>query len=204
MTLSKRLRYEILRRDNHTCRYCGASAPDVALTVDHVVPQALGGSNEPSNLVAACRDCNSGKASTTPDAPLVDQVSDDAIRWAKAMERAAEIDRTKRDDDRQFANNFVDVLVAYMKADPNEETYILPMPHHVGGREGLHRTIIQFRDAGLDLDDLDACLRTAITKRTINEDTVWRYFCGVCWRLIEDRQAKARALLVGEEVSDGA
>ena len=28
MAVSKRLRYEILRRDNHTCRYCGASAPD--------------------------------------------------------------------------------------------------------------------------------------------------------------------------------
>ena len=41
MALSKRLRYEILRRDNHTCRYCGASAPDVTLTVDHVVPCLL-------------------------------------------------------------------------------------------------------------------------------------------------------------------
>ncbi|AWN05089.1 HNH endonuclease [Gordonia phage Easley] len=38
MAVSKRLRYEILRRDNHTCRYCGATAPDVPLTVDHVVP----------------------------------------------------------------------------------------------------------------------------------------------------------------------
>lgn len=36
MAVSKRLRYEILRRGNHTCRYCGASAPDVPLRVDHV------------------------------------------------------------------------------------------------------------------------------------------------------------------------
>lgn len=89
MAVSKRLRFEILRRDNHACRYCGASAPDAPLTVDHVVPTALGGSDEASNLVTACRDCNSGKSSTSPDAPVVADVSADALRWAKAMERAA-------------------------------------------------------------------------------------------------------------------
>lgn len=64
MAVSKRLRYEILRRDNHTCRYCGASAPDVPLRVDHVTPVALGGTDEPSNLVTSCEPCNSGKTST--------------------------------------------------------------------------------------------------------------------------------------------
>lgn len=33
MAVSKRLRYEILRRDDHACRYCGDRAPDVKLTV---------------------------------------------------------------------------------------------------------------------------------------------------------------------------
>ncbi|MGC7224589.1 HNH endonuclease, partial [Mycobacteroides abscessus subsp. massiliense] len=44
MAVTKRLRYEVLRRDNYSCRYCGRSAPEVKLTVDHVVPVALGGS----------------------------------------------------------------------------------------------------------------------------------------------------------------
>ena len=57
MPVSKRLRYEILRRDNHACRYCGGTAPDVVITVDHVVPVALGGSDDAGNLVAACKDC---------------------------------------------------------------------------------------------------------------------------------------------------
>lgn len=64
MAVSKRLRFEILRRDNHTCRYCGASAPATPLRVDHVVPAALGGSDHPSNLVTSCEPCNSGKTST--------------------------------------------------------------------------------------------------------------------------------------------
>ena len=56
MAVSKRTRFEVLRRDNHTCRYCGQSAPDVKLTVDHVLPVALGGHDDPTNLVAACKD----------------------------------------------------------------------------------------------------------------------------------------------------
>ena len=88
MAVSKRLRYEILRRDNYSCRYCGASAPDVRLTVDHVTPVSLGGRDEAGNLVAACVDCNAGKSSSNPDAPLVGNVSDDAIRWSKAIQRA--------------------------------------------------------------------------------------------------------------------
>lgn len=89
MTVSRRLRFEILRRDGHACRYCGAMAPDVKLTVDHVIPVALGGSDEPSNLVTACADCNAGKTSTQPDSTLVDDVASDALRWARALERAA-------------------------------------------------------------------------------------------------------------------
>lgn len=106
MALSKRLRYEILRRDNHACRYCGATAPDVKLTVDHVVPVALGGSDEASNLVTACAGCNSGKTSSSPDAPIVEDVTADAIRWASAMERAAEIQRRKQDEIDQFLRWF--------------------------------------------------------------------------------------------------
>lgn len=88
MALSRRLRFEILRRDGHTCRYCGGMAPDVKLTVDHVIPTALGGSDEPSNLVAACADCNAGKSSVQPGSDLVEDVAADAVRWARAMQAA--------------------------------------------------------------------------------------------------------------------
>lgn len=59
--VSPRLRFTILHRDNHTCQYCGAQAPDVRLEVDHIVPLAQGGTNDPDNLLAACYGCNRGK-----------------------------------------------------------------------------------------------------------------------------------------------
>ena len=46
MSVSRRLRFEILRRDNYTCCYCGAKSPDVTLAVDHVLPVTLGDIHE--------------------------------------------------------------------------------------------------------------------------------------------------------------
>lgn len=86
MAVTKRTRFEVLRRDDHTCQYCGAKAPDVKLTIDHVMPVSLGGDDKPGNLVTACRDCNAGKSSITPDSPLVEGLSDRAAAYALGMQ----------------------------------------------------------------------------------------------------------------------
>lgn len=59
--IPKKLRFEVFKRDRFTCRYCGRKAPDVVLHVDHIDPVANGGTNEITNLVTACQDCNLGK-----------------------------------------------------------------------------------------------------------------------------------------------
>ena len=59
--LSKKIRFEILKRDCFTCVYCGAKAPDATLAVDHIKPVKLGGTNDIENLVTACTGCNLGK-----------------------------------------------------------------------------------------------------------------------------------------------
>lgn len=76
--LSKKTRFEVFKRDGFTCQYCGRSAPDVILEVDHIEPVAAGGSDNIMNLITACRDCNRGKSKV--------KLSDDAvIRKQKAM-----------------------------------------------------------------------------------------------------------------------
>lgn len=61
--LSPAVRHEILVRDNYTCQACGAKASEGAkLEVDHIVPRAKGGSNDPSNLRTLCSVCNGGKS----------------------------------------------------------------------------------------------------------------------------------------------
>lgn len=60
-SLSKKIRFEVFKRDKFTCVYCGRKAPDVILEVDHIEPVAKGGDNSITNLVTSCIDCNRGK-----------------------------------------------------------------------------------------------------------------------------------------------
>lgn len=60
-SLTKKVRFEVFKRDSFTCQYCGAEAPNAVLHVDHVLPVKEGGDNEITNLVTACAACNMGK-----------------------------------------------------------------------------------------------------------------------------------------------
>ncbi|GAB2732256.1 HNH endonuclease [Nocardioides pakistanensis] len=53
----------VLRRDRRRCAYCGKRGE----TIDHVVPQAMGGPNTWANLVTACSPCNNRKDCRTPE-----------------------------------------------------------------------------------------------------------------------------------------
>lgn len=61
MSISPTFRFEILRRDGFTCRYCGQKPPTVVLEVDHIHPKSAGGRDTDANLVTACFSCNRGK-----------------------------------------------------------------------------------------------------------------------------------------------
>jgi len=56
------LRFLVLARDGFRCRYCGRSAKETILHVDHIYPKSKGGKNNSSNLITSCRDCNLGKS----------------------------------------------------------------------------------------------------------------------------------------------
>ena len=69
--LSKKLRFEVFKRDSFKCQYCGRTAPDTILEVDHIKPVKDGGTNDISNLITSCKDCNIGKGARL--------LSDDAV-----------------------------------------------------------------------------------------------------------------------------
>lgn len=191
MTVSKRLRYEVLRRDNHACRYCGGVAPDVVLTVDHVVPVALGGSDDPSNLVAACKDCNSGKSATPVGADLVADVQQDAMRWAAAMRRAADNAQIERDEQLEIERA---VLSYWEGADYYGRKYSEWLP------DDWYLSVQRWVKSGLTKADLeDACHGTIYGRRKKpTYDEAWKYFCGTCWGMLKDRQQAAQQLLATE------
>ena len=65
-SLSKRLgkiARAIKARDGHRCVYCGATeaSSGAHLHLDHLVPRSAGGEDVATNLVLACRSCNSAR-----------------------------------------------------------------------------------------------------------------------------------------------
>ena len=188
MAVSRRLRFEILRRDNHACRYCGACAPDVPLTVDHVVPVALGGGDDPSNLVTACKDCNAGKSSAHPDSTLVADVANDALRWSNAMRVAADLRSRHRER--------IGELCSAVRAEWESWT--------IGGQPvPMHPTwdvsIEQFYEAGFsDPLEYEHLIRVTMSKTKVRHEERWTYFCGCVWRAITDMQDKARQIVEWE------
>lgn len=57
-TIKKHERRIVLERDGHRCKSCNSKWD---LTIDHIVPLSLGGTNNLENLQTLCQSCNQGK-----------------------------------------------------------------------------------------------------------------------------------------------
>jgi 5-methylcytosine-specific restriction endonuclease McrA len=74
--LWRKIRSQVLKRDQDTCYYCGQYAD----TVEHLIERSQGGTDSMDNLVAACKKCNYSrvgnktgaffKSASTPMTPL--------------------------------------------------------------------------------------------------------------------------------------
>ena len=192
MTVSRRLRFEVFRRDDHACRYCGGKAPDVKLTIDHVLPVALGGEDTSDNLVTACAECNSGKTSIAPGQPLVDAVSDDAVRWAAAIKRAGEIQAQENERRLNYIRAFDERWCKWTYTDGTEVTRPNAWVSTVG----------RLHDQGLELVVL-LDLVDDVLPRNIPDYRMWQYFCGAVRNVMKQR-AEIAAELLAQEDGDGA
>jgi hypothetical protein len=187
--VSKRLRYEILTRDNNTCRYCHAT--DTPLTIDHVTPVVLGGTDDPSNLVAACKDCNAGKSSSNPNAATLAQVSDEQLRWAAAVKLAA-----------QRALDEQDALLA--RLEPFYDYWYELVPgYRLGNRfwelpNNWASTIAGLLVAGLPDSMVTDAMRIALTTRGV--DDRFRYFLGIARNRLAELHQQAQKLIENGEV----
>ena len=96
-SLGKKIRFEVFKRDSFTCQYCGQSAPQVILEVDHIIPVSKGGDNELTNLITSCRDCNRGKSNI--------ELSDDTVV----------VKQQKELEDLQERKNQLEMMVEWRK-----------------------------------------------------------------------------------------
>jgi hypothetical protein len=181
MTVSKRTRFEVLRRDEFTCQYCGLKAPEgTTLTIDHVVPVSLGGSDFPDNLVAACRDCNAGKSSIPADAPLVKKVSAHAAAYALGLLAKMGTIRAGLEQERQWIEEFDAEWGGWTYTGTGEK---LPLP------PDYDRSVVRWRRMGVPVELISHAITTAMNKRGLSgRDAEFSYMAGVIWRTLDENE----------------
>jgi hypothetical protein len=119
--LSKKIRFEVFKRDNFKCQYCGKSAPDIILHVDHIKPVAEGGNNKLINLITSCIDCNQGKGKRKLSDSTIINKQKKEIEKLKEQKEQMEMFITARKELIELDNSKVDYLASQFE-DGREST----------------------------------------------------------------------------------
>lgn len=168
--VSKRVRFEVFKRDCFTCQYCGRVPPTVVLEVDHIVARAEGGGNEETNLVTACADCNRGK-SCIPLTVAPESLAERAARIEEAEAQLAgyrEIALAREARIERDCWDIIEILTGN-REETTQETF---------------RAVKQFLGR-LPIDEVMDAAQIARAFRTHSDRRRLRYFCGVCWRKVD-------------------
>lgn len=173
--LSKKVRFEVFKRDQFTCQYCGRNPPAVVLHCDHIHPVAEGGENDMDNLVTSCLDCNLGKG-----ARLLTSVPESlASKAADIKEREEQLAGYRRVMDEKAARleneswEVVDVL------SPGAEKF---------NRQNLV-SIKRFIER-LGVHAVKDAAELAYMRFGYSDTRMFKYFCGICWGRIRDMEAR--------------
>lgn len=170
MAISKKLRFEVFKRDSFTCQYCGNNPPKVVLEVDHVWPLSKGGSDDIHNLVTSCFDCNRGKSAT--ELNQVPSTLYEHINTIKERERqykqykklTESIEKRKLQDVTEVEKIFSDYTDYYFS-----DKFIVSVKKFV---------------SLLPLTEVKDSMHSACSRGFNPEQTI-RYFCGICWSKIK-------------------
>lgn len=170
--LSKRIRFDVFKRDGFTCGYCGSKTPNVVLEVDHIIPVSKGGKNNLDNLITSCFDCNRGKSDRELSSiPLTIEAK---AKIAKEKEKQyLEYKKTlKQTTDRinEEIQSLCDVYESYFPEYYLTERF-----------KGSIRIFIE----KLGYYEVESALHRSCSRFNSNQSL--KYFCGICWNKIKER-----------------
>ena len=168
--ISKKMRFEVFKRDGFSCQYCGATPPKVILEVDHIDPVALGGGDEMDNLITACFPCNRGKAANELTA-VPQSLADKAAETAEREEQLAGYQAILRAKRERLED---DTWAVFAHWRGQEET-----------TQSRFQSVKRFVDL-LGLDEVLDAVDITLAARIFSEGREFRYFCGVCWKKVRD------------------
>ncbi len=176
MPPSKTTRFEVFKRDNFTCQYCGRVPSVVALELDHINPKSNGGVEDINNYITSCYDCNRGKGSR-----LLDNKSPNIATVIKsAQEKQEQLDAYKsliKEQEQRYFNLIRAVRRIYHNTYP-EWTF----------NKKFHPSIRRFAQFIPD-NKVKEAMEIACC-RCNGADRALSYFCGICWNWIKQPETR--------------
>lgn len=168
ISISKKVRFDIFKRDGFKCMYCGAHPPSVLLHVDHIKPVAEGGGNEDSNLVTSCQPCNQGKG-----AGLLSDIPTGLAEKALAVaEREAQI------------KGYQKIMQSKrLRLDKEAWSVMHILSEKNTAPQDWMNSLRMFIDK-IGFDEVRSAMEIATAKGFYADKKTWVYFCGICWNRV--------------------
>lgn len=187
MTITKKIRFEIFKRDGFTCQYCGKHPPEVTLEIDHIKPKSKKGNDDINNLITSCFDCNRGKSnielkripnSLQLNKDILEEREKQYLEYHKVLAKIDKrINKEIQDVTIIFENNFIE----------NNRTLT-----HEFKRNSIKKFIDKLGIHEVKNSMEIACCKFPNTNRRIGntvydiEKNCIKYFCGICWNKIKN------------------
>jgi DNA-directed RNA polymerase subunit RPC12/RpoP len=184
-TISKRVRFELFKRDEFTCQYCGRKPPQVILHADHIIPKSKQGRSTIDNLVTSCLDCNLGK-SNIPLSSIPETLQKKIDRLKEQREQLRAFNKFQENIEADTARDVEEITALFTEIFPGK---IFTDQF----KQASLRTFLSY----LPKTDILNALRAAAGKmlrgpkrKGLEEDTI-KYFCGICWKTIKRARGDA-------------
>jgi len=172
MALTKKIRFEVFKRDSFACQYCGKTPPDITLEVDHITPVSRGGGDNIDNLIAACFDCNRGKRNIPIDKiPNVLKVN---------LENLKEKEMQLKEYEKYIKKIEEKINIKMQKISNVYSSYF---PKYCLSEKFKITSVKTFLKK-LPFNEIIDAMHLACYKINNSSDSI-PYFCGICWNKIK-------------------
>ena len=170
---SKKIRFDVFKRDNFTCQYCGRTPPAVVLELDHVIPKAKGGADSIDNYITACFDCNRGKRNHTLDTIPSGVGNNLEILKEKRLQLKA-FNRLIEKQERESNEAIASINEIFSDNFPG-----------LNPTETFNKVTIKQFIRCLPVAKVRDAMALACSTKPNAPEAALRYFCGICWNWIK-------------------
>lgn len=171
-SISKKIRFEVFKRDSFTCQYCGKKPPEVMLEIDHLKPVSKDGTNNINNLITSCFACNRGKSNI------------ELKQLPNSLQTNLEILQEKEEQLKEYHKLIRKIEKRYNKeTEMIDEIYTSYFEDYQLNDKFKNGSIKLFLKQ-LDYYVVEEAMHSACTKIRDSDKSI-KYFCGICWNKIK-------------------